>query len=49
MTTIAGEGDGEVSPHDPVKRPWTPPRLVVHGKVPALTFGATSLKTADEE
>jgi hypothetical protein len=44
MATTAAEGDGNVTAHDPVKRPWTTPRMVVHGKVPAITF-AVSVKT----
>lgn len=47
MVTVPVEGEGNATPRDPVKRPWTTPRLVVHGKIPALTFGATSLKTAE--
>jgi hypothetical protein len=48
MTSPTPEEPGRVvPPPDPAKRPWTTPRLVIHGKLPKLTFGANSPKTQE--
>lgn len=44
METSGPDSDRDVTPV-PARRPWTTPRLVVHGQVPALTFAAPSILT----
>ena len=44
MPTTA-DGDGNLTPSDPPKRPWTTPRLVIHGTIPAQTFAVGSILT----
>ena len=40
MDTPVPAGDRDVAP-EPAKRPWTTPRLEVHGKIPSLTFSVS--------
>jgi hypothetical protein len=44
MDTPVPDSDPGVAP-ELAKRPWTTPRLVVHGQIPALTFAAPSTVT----
>ncbi len=44
MDTPVPDSDRDVAP-EPAKRPWTTPRLVVHGQIPAVTFAAPSTVT----
>jgi hypothetical protein len=45
MTETPAEHNGDVSACDAVKRPWITPRLVIHGRVPAMTLAAVSFVT----
>jgi hypothetical protein len=45
MPTPAADSDGHPSQLAPPKRPWTTPRLVIYGTIPAQTFAAGSILT----
>jgi hypothetical protein len=41
--SLAGP-DGRPIPPAPPKRPWTTPRLAIHGTIPSQTYGPSQKK-----
>jgi hypothetical protein len=44
MPTMLAGPDGSPASPEPPKRPWTTPRLVIHGTMSAQTFGGSTKK-----